>query len=187
MSSVDRGEARDLRRLPFGEEALGDAALIEHLDRARVQPAGARAGELLAGAPLDDGDVDPRQRQLGRQHQPRRTAAGDHHRMFGHPPILRGPDCSTQPRNCRIIVVDTCPPQVMCDRHFTYDAVVLLVPCCCGRHGRAPAPRLRACRDAPRARAMVGRAARARPAHPEWAVSPTARVARSPQRGSAGR
>jgi hypothetical protein len=26
----------------------------------------------------------PRQRQLGRQHQPRRTASGDHHRMFGH-------------------------------------------------------------------------------------------------------
>ena len=25
-------------------------------------------------------------------------------------------------------MVDTCPPQVMCDRHFMYDAVVLLVP-----------------------------------------------------------
>ena len=36
-------------------------------------------------APLDDGDVDPRQRQLGRQHQPRRTSSGDHHRMLpGH-------------------------------------------------------------------------------------------------------
>ena len=49
-----------------------------------VQAAGARAGEVLAGAPLDDGDVDPRQRQLARQHQPRRTASGDHHRMLGH-------------------------------------------------------------------------------------------------------
>ena len=49
-----------------------------------VQTARARAGEVLAGAPLDDGDVDPRQRQLARQHQPRRTAAGDHHRMLGH-------------------------------------------------------------------------------------------------------
>ena len=36
------------------------------------------------GAPLDDGDVDARQRQLARQHQPRRTASGDHHRMLGH-------------------------------------------------------------------------------------------------------
>ena len=49
-----------------------------------MQTAGARAGEVLAGAPLDDGDVDPRQRQLGRQHQPRRTSSSDHHRMFGH-------------------------------------------------------------------------------------------------------
>ena len=37
--------------------------------------------ELLAGAPLDNGNVDPRQRQLARQHQPRRTSSGDHHRM----------------------------------------------------------------------------------------------------------
>ena len=49
-----------------------------------VQAACARAGEVLAGAPLDDGDVDARQRQLARQHQPRRTASGDHHRMLGH-------------------------------------------------------------------------------------------------------
>ena len=49
-----------------------------------VQTARARAGEVLAGAPLDDGDVDPRQRQLARQHQPCRTSSGDHHRMLGH-------------------------------------------------------------------------------------------------------
>jgi hypothetical protein len=46
------------------EEPVGDPALIEDLDGARVQTARARAGELLAGAPLDDRDVDPRQRQL---------------------------------------------------------------------------------------------------------------------------
>ena len=46
-----------------------------------VQTAGARAVELLVGAALDDGNVDPRQRQLGRQHHPRRTASGDHDRM----------------------------------------------------------------------------------------------------------
>ena len=49
-----------------------------------MQTARARADEVLAGAPLDNGDVDARQRQLARQHQPRRTAPGDHHRMFGH-------------------------------------------------------------------------------------------------------
>ena len=41
-------------------------------------------GEVLAGAPLDNGNVDPRQRQLARQHQPRRTSSGDHHHMVGH-------------------------------------------------------------------------------------------------------
>ena len=50
----------------------------------RVQTARARAGEVLAGAPLDDRHVDPRQRELARQHQPGRTSSGDHHRMLGH-------------------------------------------------------------------------------------------------------
>src|SRR6266540_5692110 len=49
-----------------------------------MQTACARAGEVLAGAPLDNGNVDPRQRQLARQHQPCRTSAGDHHRVLGH-------------------------------------------------------------------------------------------------------
>ena len=84
MSSRTRGEPGDLGHLPLRQEPVGDAALIENLDGAGVQAAGARAGEILAGAPLDDGDVDPRQRQLARQHQPRRTGAGDHYRMFGH-------------------------------------------------------------------------------------------------------
>src|SRR4029453_10979542 len=44
----------------------------------------ARAGEVLAGATLDNGNVDSRQRQLARQHQPCRTSSGDHHRMLGH-------------------------------------------------------------------------------------------------------
>src|ERR687897_2360187 len=49
-----------------------------------MQTAYARAGEVLAGAPLHDGNVDPRQRQLARQHQPCRTSSGDHHRRLGH-------------------------------------------------------------------------------------------------------
>src|SRR6266511_101389 len=49
-----------------------------------MQTARARASEVLVGAPLDNGNVDARQRQLGRQHQPCRTPAGDHHRMLSH-------------------------------------------------------------------------------------------------------
>src|SRR5829696_7548271 len=65
-------------------EPIGDAVMIEHLEGARLQTAGARAVELLAGAPLDDRSVDPRQRQRARQHQPARTSAGDRHGTFGH-------------------------------------------------------------------------------------------------------
>ena len=83
----DAGEPRDLRHLPLLEEPIGDPALIEDLDRAGVQTACARAGEVLIGAPLDDGDVDARERQLARQHQPGRTSSSDHHRMHLVPPI----------------------------------------------------------------------------------------------------
>jgi hypothetical protein len=74
-------EPRDLRHLPLRQEPISDPTLIENLD--------ARAGEVLAGAPLDKGNVNARQRQLARQHQPRRTPSGDHHRMLGHrhPPV----------------------------------------------------------------------------------------------------
>ena len=98
MSSGIPANACDRMDLPLGEEPLRDAALIEHLDRAGVQTAGARAVEVLAGAPFDDDDVDARQRQLARQHQPRRTAAGDHHRMrHAH----YGKDCAhSTPRRC---------------------------------------------------------------------------------------
>ena len=66
--------------------------------RARVQAAGARAGELLAGAPLDDRDVDARQRQLARQHQPGRAASGDHHRMLRHSDVLEEVDAEVVQR-----------------------------------------------------------------------------------------
>jgi hypothetical protein len=76
------GEAGDLCRAPFREEPLGDAALIQHLEGACVQAAGARAGELLIGTPLDDRHIDARQRQLAGQHQPGWTPSGDHHRVL---------------------------------------------------------------------------------------------------------
>ena len=78
------GVAHERMRLALREEALLDATLIEHLDGARVKTPGSLAVEILAGSSFDDDDVDPRQRQLGRQHQPGRAASGDHHCMLGH-------------------------------------------------------------------------------------------------------
>jgi len=77
----DAGEPGSLHLLALLEEALGNAALVEDFDRARMQPARPRADDFLVGALLDDHDVDARQRQLGGQHHPRRAATGDHHRM----------------------------------------------------------------------------------------------------------
>ena len=96
-------EVHDLMRLSLREEPVGDTALIEDLDGARVQTARARAGEVLAGAPFDNGDVDARQRQLARQHQPGRTSSGDHHRMVGlrHPSRFRGGGQLGYARNAR--------------------------------------------------------------------------------------
>ena len=69
----------DLGLLSLREESLGDASLIEDFDRARVQTAGARAGEVLAGAPLDDRNIDARQRQFARQRQSCRASSDDHY------------------------------------------------------------------------------------------------------------
>jgi hypothetical protein len=49
-----------------------------------VQTAGAQTGEVLAETPLDNGNVDARQRELARQHHSSRAAPGNHHRMFGY-------------------------------------------------------------------------------------------------------
>jgi len=81
---ADAGKPRNLRRLSLREKALRDSTLVEDLDGARMQAARARAGKVLARAPLDDGHVDARQRQLGAQHQPGRAASNDHHLMPGH-------------------------------------------------------------------------------------------------------
>ena len=82
----DPSETRDLGHLSLREEPIGDAALIEDLDGSCVQTAGARAGEVLAGAPLDDGGVDPCQRQLAGQHQPRGPSPNDQYGVLGHGP-----------------------------------------------------------------------------------------------------
>jgi hypothetical protein len=49
-----------------------------------VKAPGSRSVESPSDAPLDDDDIDARQRQLTRQHQPGRAASCDHYRMFGH-------------------------------------------------------------------------------------------------------
>jgi hypothetical protein len=49
-----------------------------------MQATRTRADEILAGAPLDNGHVNIRQRQFAGQHQPGRTSSDDHHRMIGH-------------------------------------------------------------------------------------------------------
>src|SRR5882757_431689 len=74
---TDPGEPSDLRHQSLREEPISDSALIENLDGARVQTACARPDEVLAGAPLDNGNVDVRQRQLAGQHQSGRARAHD--------------------------------------------------------------------------------------------------------------
>jgi len=64
--------------------AIGDAALIEDLEGAGVQSAGARLDQLLVRAPLDHNDVDIGERELRSQHQTSWASAGDHHGMIGH-------------------------------------------------------------------------------------------------------
>ena len=97
------GEAGELEDLAFAQEAVGDAALVEHLDCAGVQAAGAGLGDRLVGAPLDDGDIDSRQRELGRQHQAGRAGAGDDDRMTGGCAVRAGsaarPRCRKQDRH----------------------------------------------------------------------------------------
>jgi len=61
-----------------------------------MQTARAKTDEVRSGAPLDNGDVDARQRELGRQHQPGRPAPGNYYRMFGH----RHPPAATSARIC---------------------------------------------------------------------------------------
>ncbi len=85
----DAGDADERMCRPRRDESFGDATLIEHLDRARVETAGARPIEILTGPSLDDHDIDTGQLQLGREHHPGRPTARDHHRMFGHVRYLR--------------------------------------------------------------------------------------------------
>jgi len=96
--------------LPRREEAFRDATLIKHLDGAGVKTPGSRSVEILTGASFDDDDVDPRQRQLARQHQPGRAASCDHHRMFGH---RRSPANAAPDRDSHLAQSDRAPAPVV--------------------------------------------------------------------------
>jgi hypothetical protein len=91
------GEHRDLVLLSPREEPIGDSTLIENLDGAREQTARALAGQVLVRPPFNDRDVNPCQRQLTCQHQPRWTASDDHHGVFRHrhTPIVARPCISS--------------------------------------------------------------------------------------------
>jgi hypothetical protein len=89
LIQADAGEPRDLSHLSLRQKPIGDSTLIEDLDGAGVQASCTRAGEVLAGPLLGNGNVHARQRQLARQHQPSRTSSGDHHRMLGHSHVGR--------------------------------------------------------------------------------------------------
>jgi hypothetical protein len=73
------GEAGGLADPALGEEPIGDPALVRaprscaRADRRRG------AEQLPVGSPLDERDVDARERQLARQHHSRRAASGDDH------------------------------------------------------------------------------------------------------------
>ena len=97
------GVAHERMHLALGEEPVGDAALVEHLDGAGVETPGSRSVDILIRASLDDDDVDPCQCQLARQHQSGRTPAPDHDRMVGRPSLRTVGTChvATAYRSCR--------------------------------------------------------------------------------------
>src|ERR1700722_10848656 len=67
-----------------------------------MQPACARTDQVLAGAPLDDGNIDSGQRQLGCQHQAGWTCSHNDYRMLchGHPPGSSGGDSASRRGAC---------------------------------------------------------------------------------------
>jgi hypothetical protein len=82
----DPAEPPDLHHGALREEPVGDATLIEHLDRAGVETSRSRSVDLLRRPPLHHDDVCACERQLPCEHEARRTSACDHYcvRHHGH-------------------------------------------------------------------------------------------------------
>lgn len=101
VADVERDVKADIGvGLPLGEKAVNDAALVEHFQRTRMQPAGAAARYLHRRSPLDDRDIDAAERQFACQHQTGRAAAGNDDLVFGHLPpraMKRGLPSTTRP------------------------------------------------------------------------------------------
>ena len=67
-----------MQQRALGEEAVGDPALVQQLDRAGVDPA-AREPARSCVPPLENDGVHSRQPQLAGEHQPGRPAPDNHH------------------------------------------------------------------------------------------------------------
>src|SRR4029079_3337592 len=78
-------EAGRLGGVAGGQESIGDAALVEDLDGAGLDPAGAGTHELLGGPLLDDRGVDARAGSSAAAHQAGRAGPGDEHALIHHP------------------------------------------------------------------------------------------------------
>ena len=87
-STVNRGGSRQTPRPASPGPRRGTDRRSPAGRAPRWSASGARRatqpGELLVDPPLDDDNVDPRQRQFARQRRPGWTASGDDHRMVGH-------------------------------------------------------------------------------------------------------
>jgi hypothetical protein len=84
---ADMRERPDQRvPLPSREEPVRQAALVEHLDAAGVQPQGPDVRHRL-GVPLQHQHLDPVQPQLAGQHRAGRTAPHDDHVAHCPPPV----------------------------------------------------------------------------------------------------
>nr|BFE43617.1 hypothetical protein GCM10017547_15100 [Pseudarthrobacter oxydans] len=77
-------EAGHLRHLTLGEEAAGNAPLVQDLKGSCVQAARTCTREFLVGTPLHDGSINSRQRQFAGQHQPGRASADYYRCMITH-------------------------------------------------------------------------------------------------------
>lgn len=78
------GKGHDLHRGSLGEEAPGNAALVENLDGAGMQAQRTRLDAHPVRPPLDNDSVDAGQPQFGAEHQPGRAGAHDDYPMPAH-------------------------------------------------------------------------------------------------------
>ncbi len=90
---VSRGQVADVQRdvkmhgrmfRALRAEPLGNAALIEDLEGARVQAERAGGDALGGGATLDEGDIDAGEGEFGGEHEAGGAGAGDEHCVVGH-------------------------------------------------------------------------------------------------------